>query len=195
MDGGEMKVEINRKDKVFGLVLIIAILSSFTLGYCWQMGYFHRSPQVSVNIWVFKETPQGTETLVAGNVITDIGERYIRNILGFDNETNYATKWITLGNSSIAQTKTQLDTEAASLGFERALGTVTAWISSGDYSYNVTKKFTATGDITINATGLQWVETGASNNNLFALASLGGAQSFQNNWNCTIVWTITWNAN
>lgn len=161
------------------------------------MIFNHRNPKVRANVYVFKETPEGKDQINSGNVITDIGELYVRNILGFDNVTaQNATQWITLGNSTIAQTKTKLDAEATSTGFTRAANdTCVAWINSGDYAYNVTKQFTATGNIQVNATGLQWDSTSDSDNNLFALASLGGAQDFQNNWNATIIWVITWNAN
>ena len=156
----------------------------------------HRNPSLKDNVWIFKETPAGKELIGSGNVIVDIGERYIRNILGFNNVTAHnATKWISLGNGSILDTRTKLGTEATTTGFTRALGTVTAWMNGTDYAYNVTKKFTATGDIQINCAGLQWSGVSDSDNNLFALASLGGAQDFENNWNCTIVWAITWDAN
>lgn len=184
--------------KRFVSAIVLAVLLGFSCGYVWQRGWLfaHRDPSVKANVYVFKETPQGKDLIVSGNVITDIGERYVRNILGFDNETAHnATKWISLGNSTVGQAKTKLDTEATSTGFTRAVGSVVAWVNSGDYAYNVTKKFTATGNIQVNASGLQWSGVSNSDNNLFAVASLGGAQSFQNNWNCTIIWVITWNAN
>lgn len=192
-----MNIQVSKKAFTFSLCLVA--LLSFGVSYAFQNNWFnmnHRDPQVTVNVWVFRETPQGVEELVSGNVITDIGERYVRNILGFDNVTNHnATKWIALGNSTIDQTKTKLDTEATTMGFTRTLGTVDAWVNSGDYAYNVTKKFTATGNIAVNAASLQWSGVSNSDNNMFALASLGGTQSFQNSWNCTIRWVITWNAN
>ena len=186
------------KTKLLGIICLTVLLSVLTtynvVNPPFQLG--HRSPQAQVNVYVLKETPNGIEELVSGNVITDIGERYIRNILGFDNATsNNATKWIALGNSTIDQTYTKLVTEATTTGFTRALGTVVAWVNSGDYAYNVTKKFTATGTIAINAASAQWNDSPNSDNNMFALASLGGTESFQLNWNCTIKWVITWNAN
>jgi len=196
-EGGENeKMEISKR-KFLVAVSLIAVLT-FLGGYSIAQVSLknHRDPTLRENVYIFKETPSGTELIGSGNVISDIGERYIRNILGFDNVTaNNATKWISLGNSSVADTKTKLDTEATTTGFTRTLGTVTAWMNGTDYAYNVTKKFRATGDIQINCAGLQWSGTSDSDNNLFALASLGGAQDFENNWNCTIVWVITWDAN
>lgn len=189
------KTEIN--NKLFALILISACLSSSIVTYAVTSGYFtHQNPQAKDNVYVFKESPEGIDLIGSGNLITDIGERYVRNILGFDNvSSNNATKWISLGNSSIVATNTKLDTEATATGFTRALGAVTAWVNSGDYAYNVTKKFTATGNIRINATALHWNSTSNSDGNAFAMASLGGYEDFENNWNCTIVWVVTWNAN
>ena len=180
-------------------VVLVATLFFVVGGYVFSQNLFsrHKDPQPVANVYVFKETPEGIDLIFGGNVITDGAERYVRNILGNNNETTHnATQWISLGNSTIAQTKTKLDSEATSAGFTRAANdSYVAWINGGDYAYNVTKKFTATGKIQINATGLHYHPTSNTDNNLFALASLGGAQDFQNNWNCTIIWVITWNAN
>lgn len=63
-----------------------------------------------------------------------------------------------------------------------------------DYAYNVTHKFTATGTIRINATGLHWSDTDSADNTMFALASIT-ATTFANNDNCTITWVITCDGN
>jgi hypothetical protein len=154
----------------------------------------HRDPETQVNVFVFRETPEGNEMIYSGNVLTDRIERKVRNILAYNNETVYKTTYIALGNSTVAQTLTKLDTEATSTGFERANSTTTAWVNSGDWAANFTHKFTATGNIVINATALhETVTAGATN--AVAIASLGASYSFQNNWNCTIVWSITHNWN
>ena len=174
-------------------ILLLTISTSVLIGYSLRTYeiYRHRDPKVSGNVFVIYETAKGTYEFPVGNVITDIGELYDRNILGFDNVTaNNATKWIALGNSTIAQTKTKLDTEATASGFTRALGTVAAWINGTDYAYNVSKKFTATGTIRVNATSLHWHDQSNSDNNCYALASIT-ATTFENNDNCTITWVIT----
>ena len=171
---------------------------TFSVTYAWRNELFtHRNPQARANVYVFKETSEGTALIASGNIITDIGELYFRNIIGFDNVTNNnATQWISLGNSTIDQTKTKLDTEATTLGFARAANdSAIAWVNGGDYAVNFTKKFTATGTIRINATGSHWNPTGNSDNNMVACASLGGYEDFSATWNCTIVWVFTWNAN
>lgn len=173
---------------VYSAILALTLLAAFT------------TPQPTVqrvNVYIVMETAHGTETIATHNVITDIGEIYARNILGWNNVTGHnATQWIALGNASVSQTDTKLDTEATSTGFTRAANdSCTHWINSGDYAYNVTKKFTATGAITINATALQWSGVSNSDNNAYAIASLGGSQGFENNWNCTITWAVTYNFN
>ncbi len=102
-----------------------------------------------------------------------------------------ATQWIALGNSTIAASNTKLDTEAAASGFTRAANdTCVHWMNGTDYAVNVTKKFTATGTIRINATAAHWNPTSGSDNNCYAMASIT-ATTFDNNDNCTIVWVFT----
>lgn len=176
------------KTKIFAPLYIALIFCALTLCFTAKP-----APYTQDNVYILKETPTGTELIATHNVLTDIFERVARNEFGFDNATYGITDYISLGNSSIDQTNTQLDTEATTDGFARAQGTVTAWTNSGDKAYNVTKKFTATGTIAINSAGLHWASSG--DGNLCALASLGGTQTFENNWNCTIVWVITYNYN
>jgi hypothetical protein len=180
----------NKKAMAF-FMLFLTI--GFAFGYSINF-YQHGRLKITANVYVFKESPEGIE-LILGNTLTDWLERDVRNIIGFANGSTVAYKYITLGNSSIAQTKTILDTEATTSGFGRALGTVTAWESGTDFAFNVTKKFTATGTITINACGLQNSATPEADNTLGALASLGGSQTFLANWNCTIVYSLIFNFN
>lgn len=154
----------------------------------------YKPPKITGNVYVFIETPEGKE-LIVSNTITDIGEKYLRDWASGANATHYIWKYISLGNSSVAQTKTKLDTEATTTGFIRAEGSIVYWVYSGDYAFNVTKKFTATGNIAINCAGCHTSVTSESNNNMVSLASLGGTQAFQSNWNCTIVWMFVFNAN
>jgi len=191
---------VEKTQKVISLSLMAIVF--FASGYiAASMAWGPHGPQWKANVIVIIEKPNGNDVMIFKavsifNTITDIGERYIRNVIGNDNETNDATKYISLGNSTIAASKTKLDTEATTTGFIRTVATsIVGWVNAGDYAINYTKKFTATGNIAINAAGLQWSTTSNSDNNLYALASLGGTQSFQNNWNATIIWVITYNAN
>lgn len=185
--------------KKLSMVLCLVAALSFSIGYSWQQGWLvqHRNPSVKANVYMFKETVDGVEILPSGNVITNIGEEYVRDILGFDNVTGHnATKWISLCNAGTPDaTWTQLDTEINANGFTRALGTVVAWMNGTDYAYNVTKKFTATASQQLKNAGLQWRDTPVSDSNLFACAALSEQTTFESGSNCTILWCITWNAN
>jgi hypothetical protein len=194
--GGEM-TKIN---KVWALSLVIIALTGFVAGYAVQTGAFHRKPRATANLFVFVERPNGKELLASGNTLTDIGEAYAESWLngcGSANTTaRSATEWIAWGNSSIAQTKTILDTEATTAGFERAVATVSArWTNAGDYARNFTITVTATATINLNACGLHWSGVGESDNNLYALAALPQATTFNADDNATAVWAITYDFN
>lgn len=141
------------------------------------------------------ERAQGRDVFTASNIITDIGEHYARDILGFDNVTNHnATKWISLGNSSILQTRTKLGVEVTNSGGARALATGTAHYLGSDYIANFTVTFHFTGTISFNATGLHWNDTPNSDSNLFALVS-ATALTWNNHDNCTVIWSTVYDFN
>lgn len=181
-------------------MVFLAFFAGWTLAVTYRSAHFHKDPTLRANVFIITETVSGREVKRGGNIVTNIGERYVRNAMGWDNVTNFnATQWIALGNNTTpAAGDTKLDEEATTLGFDRkANASCVAWMNGTDYAYNVTSpKFTATGDIQINATSLHWNPTDDSDNNCFALATLpGGDQAFANNDNCTIVWVITWDGN
>jgi len=186
-------MEVSRRKFVLSLC-VIGILF-FSLGYSIHFKTPRKSKIIS-NVFVFAETVDGTQQIGTHNLITNIGEKYNRDILGFDNVTNHnATKWISLSNTGTPSvTWTQLDTEVNANGFTRALGSVVHWMNGTDYAYNVTKKFTATGTQQLKNAGLQWRGVAQSNNNLFACAGFDQT-TFNANDNCTIRWVITINAN
>jgi len=184
------------KRKFLVAVSLIAVLT-FLGGYSIAQVSLknHRNPSARDNVYIFKETPKGTEMIYGGNIITDRFENKLANIFGFDNETVYETKWIALGNSSISKTKTKLDTEATGSGFHRQVSSsIVKWTNGEDIAVNYTLKFTANETVQINAAALHESIT-AEATDCVALASLGGAQDFEDNWNCTIVWALTWDAN
>jgi len=175
-------MEISKKK--FLLAMILCGIIGTVGGYGIQNVYFgnrHQPMIASANVFLTIQTEMGTYDLMSGNIITDYGEnatRYGVSNVAFD------VKNIALGNSTIAQTKTKLDTEASTLGADRVAGTVSYWTSDGDYAKNVTKKFTFTGSITLNATALHASDvTDAAD--AYALASFTQT-AFSNNWNLTI---------
>lgn len=181
--------------KKFTVLISATILLSFLAGYyASPIIKQHKNPKVSVNVFVFHESLDGKTVLASGNLITDIGEAYIRNSIS-GGEGQNVTKYISLSNdASPAAAWTKLPNELAASGFTRALGTVVNWTYSGDYAFNVTKKFTATGSVTAQCAGLNWSPTASSDNNLFAAAAFTQT-AFSSGDNCTIVWMIVFNAN
>jgi hypothetical protein len=132
-----------------------------------------------------------------GNTITDIGELYARNIIGFNNATSQnATKYIAWGNCTITQTKTILDAEATTACFNRSNAiTPIAWDNSGDYAFNLTLSVIANATVNINACSVHWSPTASSDNNMFALAALPQATTANSGDNFTAVWVFTFDFN
>ena len=184
-------MEISKKK--FALALFLCAVIGTVGGYGIQNVYFgsrHQPMIPSANVFLTIQTEMGTYDILVGNIITDYGEnatRYGMSNVAFD------AKYIALGNSTIVQTKTKLDTEASTLGADRIVGTKTHWTSSGDYAFNVTKKFTFTGDITLNATALCCSDV-TDTGDAVSMASFTQT-AFANNWNLTITWTWVFNGN
>lgn len=185
----------------FDRITVFALLGWLLLGG--TITYFvyaslpqNKAPKVTANVFIFHESVKGTDRIGSGNLITDIGEQYVRNILGFDNVTaNNATHWISVSNdASPLVSWTKLPNEVNANNFTRRLGTVIAWVNSGDYAYNVSTTFTATGTQQLQAAGSNWNDVAESDNNLFAAAAFTQT-TFNSNDNCTIVWVFTVNAN
>jgi hypothetical protein len=183
--------------KVFVCVVALAVLLSVTSTYALVQFNFwlHHNPGAKYNVYFWKQESGKTGAWVevaSGNVLTQRIERKVRNVFTYNNETIHVWQVIGLGNSSISSSKNKLDMEATIAGFNRSSGTVVGWTNSGGhYCENVTHKFTATANIEVNSTEL--VETTTVNTaDAVALASLGSLQSFQNTWNCTIRWVLTY---
>ena len=186
------------KKILFGLTAIFIL--GLTIGLSVNLILQHADPKVNVYMTVTKgESSGAVATLSSGNLITDLGEMYIRDNVAsdgvtFTNET-IATWSISLSNvGSPLAAWTELDTEVAANGFSRAAGTVAGWSYSGDKAFNVTKTFTASGSQQLQTAGLQWDDTGESDNNLFAAATFTQT-TFENSDTLTITWIIVINAN
>lgn len=175
-------------------VVLVAFLVGTTFGvYLSRGGHF--DPAVNVYFEVTKGEASGvSSSLASGNLITDIGEAFARDAVL--NIQSNATAWaISLSNSGTPATSwTQLESEVAANGFTRAAGGDTEWINSGDYAFNLTKTFTASGTQQLQIAGCQWSTTSMSDNNLFAVASFTQT-TFNSGDTLTITWIITFNAN
>lgn len=189
-------MEISRK--TFALVVLIAVLSTALVTSIATTPFFKRDPRLKANVYVIAETMHGTYQIPTHNLITDIGEAYARDVIGFNNVTSHNnTQWISLCNTlSPLVTWTQLTSEINDAnGFARAQGTMAKWANGTDAAYNITKKFTSLATQTIATAGLQWSGVKGSNNNLFAAAQFSTGTVFNANDNCTIKWCVTWDAN
>lgn len=183
-------------NKIVQLAIVsLLVVSAFFAGLGVAEWNGHRNPKVSVNVFISETSGGVVSELEAGNVITDIGEIFVRNTLCADNESNAVVKYISLSNdASPVVTWTKLPNEVDANGFSRATGTVVGWASGGDSCWNVTYQFTASGGQQLQCAGLNWVVTGASDNNLFACAAFTQT-TFAASDTLTITWVVTVDAN
>ena len=187
---------MNVSKKALVLVVALTVLCTLTanlaIDYALQT---QRELRIKCRVIMIRQTMEGIFTTGQDNTAMDIGEQYARNILGFNNVTNHnATKFISLGNATIAQTLTKLTQEVTTVGGERAEANPTAHNFGGDYIVNYTKEFTFTGDVYFDSTGLHWNPTGDSDNNMYACVAID-AYTWHNAEKCTIIWSVTYNFN
>ena len=103
----------------------------------------------------------------SSNLIVNIGKDWIEDQLG-DSPATDPAKWISLSTdvSAPAVGWTQIPTEIAAGGLARAVGT---YSSTGVGAWEIEATFTASATHTdVQLTGLQWVVTAGSDNNLMA---------------------------
>jgi hypothetical protein len=124
------------------------------------------------------------------NVITTIGKNFIEEHLGIGGATyDDPAKWISLSNDGDAAAGlTQLTAELDNTnGMGRTEG---AYASAGDGIWTISKTFTATGDVTVQTTGLQWLVTAQSDNNLMAVNDFASVTLAADD-SLTVTWTLT----
>ena len=126
----------------------------------------------------------------SSNVITTIGLNWIEDQLG-DSPSTDPAKWISLsndGSSSDAWTKLPTELDDTN-GMGRAVG---AYASTDDGVWTILKTFTATGAVTVQTTGLQWVVTLQSDDNLMAANDFTSV-TLATDDSLTVTWTLTLN--
>jgi hypothetical protein len=183
---------LNKKHLAIEAVLALALLLSLLFN---AAPYIHKNPSVTANVYLTENIGGVTSEISTGNLITDIGENFMGNAsLGLENNATWAISLSNVGSPLAAWT--QLDTEIAANNFTRAGGTGGAliWVNSGDYAFNVTYTFTATGTQQLQTAGLHWNSTPSSDLNLFAAATFTQT-TFNSGDTLTIKWVITINAN
>ena len=120
------------------------------------------------------------------NLITTIGSTRIKNILGWDNQTG-ATIYLSLSNDATPLVSwTKLPGEITVNGLDRMTGAPSGVNAT---AYQVTYQWTATAAQSVQCTGLHWVVTDDSDNNLFAAASISSV-SLQANDKLDVTWTV-----
>jgi len=121
------------------------------------------------------------------NLITTIGSKHIRNFLGWANQTNQASIYISLSNDASPQTSwTKLPVEITGSGLDKATGTPSNVNST---AYQVTKTWTANASQSVQCTGLHWDSAPDTSGNLFAAASISSV-SLQANDQLQVTWTV-----
>ena len=139
---------------------------------------------VSVKVWRGGEVIHEYET---HNLITTIGSTHIRNFLGWANQTNQASIYLSLSNdASPLVSWTKLPGEITASGLGRATG-VTSVVNAT--AYQVTYTWTATASESVQCTGLHWDATGDSSGNLLAAASISSV-SLQDQDQLQVTWTV-----
>lgn len=176
---------MRRFDVVFVLLMIVL---AFGAGFYFREDWLvRRGPYGEGNVFVFCETSEGSWWLESGNVITNIGEDYTRDAFSQGGVANVT--YISIGNVTAGVTKTQLDSE-----YDRQMGSISEWENSGDYAFNVTYTWMFTETQRIDGAGAHWASGG--DGNLYACANFaGGAVTFNDNDNCTVVWVFTYDCN
>lgn len=213
-------MEISRKNFALALTLMCLLTVVNVYGVNQNILFKHTEPAFVANVYVIVEKPGITYALPTGNLITDIGDKLIRNLLASTNTTtwvpaNNGTVWLFLSMNSTTPAKSwtydlkEYGTaftggNSTDYGFGRRKGTLVMWFNTtqNDWAYNVTRKFTCTANgVKVYATGCCWNSTGTSyntwyvkTNNLFSVAQLTGTLPLicNTNDNVTIKWVYTY---
>jgi hypothetical protein len=183
-------------DRFYALSLIMVACACLVVGYAVAPVIVHKTPSGIDNVYWLVERADGSSfTAVSGNMMTDQYENMTRDILGWYNGSDWSPaaaglQYVALGNASISSALTSI-TDATTAGFERVGNdSCVQWSYGGHSAFNVTKKFTATATINVNAAGFYW---DASGNSLGAAAALPQATTFNTGDNCTVVEVIELN--
>jgi len=184
---------MNISGKRLSLVIAVTLTIGLVSGLLLNASIFpHGIVNAKDNVLVFYERQVGNDVVTGqfliGNTITDIGENETRTRWS-TNGTYVNIGWISLGNATPAVTLTQLTTQ-----YTRETATINTPFTYGSHSsFNVTKKYTFTETVWLNAAGAHWAYTG--DNNLYACAYLqagGAALEWNLNDNVTVTWIFTY---
>ena len=145
------------------------------------------TPTYIGRVVIMVEKPSGKTTYETHNIVTTIGKTRVLNYLenGTSGAENY-TRFISLSNDDTPlDSWTNLPNALTGSGMARALGTIS---SENADTYIVSNKFTASGTITVQCSGLNW----ALENSASLWAAVAFSQVTLNSGdNITITWTVT----
>ena len=172
--------------------LILGILLAFTIGLSVGRresnlyGTAGADPAGQVSVKAYRDGELFYE-FDDHNLITTEGTTHIRDFMGWANQTNQASIYLSLSNDAVPLTSwTKLPAEITGSGLVRATGTPSPVNAS---AYQVTYTWTASAPISVQCTGLHWNATSDSSNNLFAAASISSV-SLQANDMLQVTWTV-----
>jgi len=177
------------KNGLIAITLITAILAGYSIGFYagqtfsvqQKVTHFHA---VNIIIWRHGVVVYNYTT---HNILTTIGARHVRNIFGFDNETQRQVKYVSLSNDTNPDKSwTKLPNEITTDGLARAAGTPSVINST---AFQVVAQWTASGSYTLRCTGLHWNGTAGSDGNLWAVAGFPDATVI-NGDNIQVTWTV-----
>lgn len=150
---------------------IVIVASAYLIGYHQGQNSIQQKVKLT-NIVNFAVIRNGTTVYnyTTHNVLTTIGARLVRNILGFDNETLRQVKYVSLSpDTSPSKTWTKLPNEYTQGGLERKAGTPTVIDAT---NFQVSAEFVSSISTIVKCTGLHWSGTSGSDGNLWAAAQI-----------------------
>ena len=179
---------------VIGLIVALVLLSSaiaYWLGLKEGLSFSAESAtapsgQVTVRVYRYGSLIHEYTT---HNMIMTIGSKYIRNILGWKNETSTnATDDISLSaDAALSKTWNKLPSEITDSGLARASGTASV---VNNTAYEVTYTWSSiTASKTVNCTGLHWSPDSGSADNMLAAAEISEV-SLQAGDSLEVTWTV-----
>ena len=189
---------LNRRNMTLSLMVVTLMVATFFAGSIWvpSAQLQHRDPIASYNLYITIQDPTGVYDYKTGNLITNGGENFDRDVIHFGNDTGQ-TDWFSIGNATVAVTLTQLTTECAANGLARKVfDSEAGWMNGTDYAANKTATWMVTGlgdgnYVWVNAVGMHWESAG--DGNLYAAAYItdGSYHQLMDTANVTATWVYT----
>jgi hypothetical protein len=143
---------------------------------------------IHLRAWVHDKDGNLKQFSEHAGVLTTIGKNYIEDQLGDSPNATNPADWISLSNDAGAPSSawTEIPNEIVANNMSRAQGT---YASTGDGSWTITYKFTASGAQSVQLAGLNWA--GGPCDNVLLCADQITSASLVDDDTLTLEWTIT----